>query len=53
MAAAAGCQQQHTDGDEQNTAWLDKITQSHKRFLTMGVQWVGPESAAVYPMLRS
>jgi hypothetical protein len=36
MAAATGCQQQNTDGHEHNSARLDKITQSHKRFLTMG-----------------
>src|SRR5580704_1468963 len=33
---AAACDQHHqADGNDQNTAWLDKITQSHKRFLTI------------------
>ena len=36
MTAAARSQHADTDGEQQNAARMDKITQSHKRILTMG-----------------
>ena len=48
MAAAAGGKHRDSERQQQNAAGFDKITQSQRRFLTMGSQ----TSGAVYPMAR-
>ena len=46
MAAAAGGKHRDSEGQQQDAAGFDKITQSQRRFLTMGSQ----TSGGVYPM---
>jgi len=38
MAAAARAENRYSEGQQQDAAGFDKITQSQRRFLTMGFQ---------------